>query len=347
MNGKPYEGMNGRHVNIPIFIPHKGCPHDCIFCNQKKISGETGEISPEQVREIIESHLATIEPGAFIEVAFFGGSFTAIEKRKQQAYLEAAYEFVQNGRAKQIRLSTRPDHIDEGILLLLQKYGVKTIELGVQSLDDEVLKLSGRGHDADAVYRSSRLIRDFGFHLGIQTMIGLPGDTREKAVETANKVAGLSPSFVRIYPALVIRDTGLEKMLQSGQYTPLTLEEATETCAELLKIYRRKQIPVIRVGLQASENINSSGDVISGPFHPAFRQLVESRLAFESVIHCIEVQSLENVDKIRITTGISHVSNVVGNRKSNLEKLKRIYGFKEIKVTGSPHMSDEVRIDKL
>ncbi|NLK88103.1 MAG: radical SAM protein, partial [Clostridiaceae bacterium] len=206
--------MSMKHVIIPVFVPHKGCPNDCIFCNQKKISGQISDMTTDRINEIIEEHLKTIDEGAFAEIAFYGGSFTAIEKGLQQGFLKEAYKYVTAGRVSEIRLSTRPDFIDEEILGMLGQYGVRTIELGVQSLDDDVLKASCRGHDASCVYRSCDLIKKMGFRLGIQTMTGLPGDTRERCIDTAKKVISLSPELVRIYPVLVIKGTGLEKLMK-------------------------------------------------------------------------------------------------------------------------------------
>lgn len=340
--------MKGRHVIIPIFVPHKGCPNDCIFCNQKKISGQTEEMTAEKVPEIIESHLATIGSDAFVEAAFYGGSFTAIDKDLQENLLKSAYEYVKAGSISEIRLSTRPDCIDEDILEMLKKYGVRTIELGVQSLDDEVLKASCRGHDAACVYRSASLIREKGFRLGIQTMTGLPGDTREKALYTAKQVISMSPDIVRIYPVLVIKGTPLERLLLDGRYAPMPLIEAVKLCAELLELYESHGINVIRIGLQTTENIRSGADsdVVAGPEHPAFRQLVESELARRRIEKMIEELKLAGSEMLLIKTGKENISNVIGQKRANIEYFRTKYRIGGVKVIDDGSSSSVIHVEK-
>ncbi len=322
-----------KHVIIPVFVPHKGCPNDCIFCNQKKISGQISDMTPGKVKEIVDEHLETINVDAFVEIAFYGGSFTAIDKELQESFLEEAFKYVTAGKVSEIRLSTRPDRIDWEILDMLEKYGVRTIELGVQSLDDEVLRASCRGHDSSAVYSACELIKKRGFRLGIQTMTGLPADTREKCIATAKKVVSLAPELVRIYPVLVIRGTGLEELMKAGLYKPQELEEAVEICAELLEMYERNGIKVIRIGLQPTDNIrDGSSDVAAGPFHPAFRQLVESRLALRRMEDNIISRGLGQAHEIIVHTGISNISNVTGQKRSNISYLRNKYGYRRIKV---------------
>ncbi len=336
--------MSAKHVIIPIFVPHKGCPNDCIFCNQKKISGQLEEMTTEKIPEIIEEHLSTIKQSSFVEIAFYGGSFTAIPKDVQESFLQQAYKYVSIGKVAEIRLSTRPDCIDEEILMMLKRYGVRTIELGVQSLDDDVLKASCRGHDANVVYKSSELIKSMGFRLGIQTMTGLPCDTREKCIDTAKKVISISPEIVRIYPVLVIKGTGLERLMESGRYKPQSLDEAVDICAELLKLYEDKGINVIRIGLQPTDNINegNDSDVVAGPIHSAFRQLVESRLALMRIEKIIIFEGLQKAKEIIIHTGIFNISHVTGQRKSNIHYLKNKYGFSNIKILSSAELSREI-----
>ncbi len=339
--------MTGRHVIIPIFVPHKGCPHDCIFCSQKKISGQMDDMVPERVPQIIETHLSTIRPGSFVEIAFYGGSFTAIDKDLQKSFLEKASAYLKDGRASEIRLSTRPDHIDYEILELLEQYGVRTIELGVQSLDDVVLKASYRGHAAADVYSAAGMIREKGFRLGIQTMTGLPEDTREKCLHTARQVISMAPDFVRIYPVLVIRGTGLERQYLDGQYRPQKLDEAVELCAELLELYEAGGINVIRIGLQASENISegAGSEVAAGPVHPAFRQLVESRLMLRKMEEMILSQKLTGIRCLTITTGASNLSNVIGQKRSNIEYLKKQYSIRDIKVKSDKSLQRQIVFD--
>lgn len=310
-------------------MPHKGCPFDCIFCNQKIISGQINEASEAEIRQTIESYLETSD-NAFVEIGFYGGSFTGISLGEQEWYLKIGYSYIETGKVKQIRLSTRPDYINETILDLLARYGVETIELGAQSLDEEVLKCSNRGHRIEDVQKAAKLIKDRGFSLGIQTMIGLPGDTREKAIITAKKVVQMGPDMVRIYPTLVIRDTFLQKMFQEGRYQPLSVDEAVEISAELLEIYEKNNINVIRIGLQPTDNIRESGEVVAGPFHPAFRQLVQSRLILNRMIDYIRGKRLFESTGIIIECSPKEISNIVGQKKINIEKLKEEFGFKKI-----------------
>ncbi len=326
--------MSERHVVIPIFVPHEGCPFDCIFCNQKKISGQKEQMSVEAMRDIIESHLETITPGTSTEIGFYGGSFTGIDRKLQLSYLSTAFEYVKKGSVSSLRLSTRPDYINEEILDYLRKYGVRTIELGVQSLDDAVLEASFRGHGAGDVYRASAMIMEKGFRLGLQTMIGLPGDTAEKDMYTARKIIGIGPEFVRIYPVLVIKGTHLHGLLLEGSYIPLTLEEAVGICAELLKAYDTAGIKVIRMGLQSSREISEGSEVAAGPVHPAFRQLVESRLALEKMEAGIEGLDLKDVREIIIVTGTANLSNTVGQKRANIACLKEKYAGLRIAVEG-------------
>ncbi len=306
-----------KHVNIPIFVPHKGCPHDCVFCNQKKITGQSADVTADDVKNTIEEHLSTIDINdAYVEVAFFGGSFTAIELDKQTELLEAVYPFVKSGKVNAVRCSTRPDAIDESILLNLQKYGVKTIELGVQSTDDEVLLKSGRGHKKDVVFSSSNLIKDYGFDLGLQMMLGLPGDTPEKSLKTAKDIKSLSPKCVRIYPTLVVDDTHLLEMYNNGEYKPFDLETTVHLCAKLLKMFYKEGIDVIRVGLQTTDNINEK--TVIGPYHPSLKELCESY-----IIRDLIEDNIKNItDDVIVLINPKNISKAVGNKKSNISYFK-------------------------
>jgi histone acetyltransferase (RNA polymerase elongator complex component) len=329
---------------IPIFIPHKGCPFDCIYCNQKTISGQVQEIKISEIYDIITSYVESAPKGTHIEVGFYGGSFTGIEKEQQIAYLKAAYAFVASGDIEGIRLSTRPDYINIHVLEYLKQYGVKTIELGVQSLDNEVLRISNRGHNREIVFDSSYLIRDAGFELGIQTMIGLPGDSKEKDLSTALSVLQLSPKIVRIYPTLVIKDTYLENLFLKGEYIPVSLENAVDICSDLLDIYESSGINVIRIGLQPTESINEGRDVIAGPFHPAFRQLVESKSYLNKIEMLILQNNIQKKDKFEIYTKEKYLSNVVGQKRQNITYLKNKYGFKDISVKVNENLKDKFNL---
>lgn len=242
---------------IPIFVPHLGCPNDCIFCNQKTISGEQKQVTKEDVANTVEYYLSSFkEENAYIEIAFFGGSFTGIDVDKQEELLSAAYEFIKQGKVNSIRLSTRPDYIDKEILKRLKKYKVTTIELGVQSSNDYILKRCGRGHTFEDVKNASKLIRRFGFTLGHQMMCGLPESTRLDELNTAKDLAKLKPKIVRIYPVLVLKGTKLAKEYENGEYEPLSCNQAVEICKELYYFFQSKKIQVIRMGLQNTETID-------------------------------------------------------------------------------------------
>lgn len=322
-----------RHYIIPIFVPHFGCPNDCVFCNQRKITGLSTNLTPKDAEEIIISHLNSFKENSFIEIAFYGGSFTAIDLEIQSKLLNVAYKYKKMGKVNEIRLSTRPDAIDELILSNLKEFQVDTIELGVQSIDDDVLALSNRGHQASDVYRATRLIKNYGFNLGLQMMLGLPGDTIEKSINTAKEFIRLKPECVRIYPTLVIKNTDLEKDYLNRSYKPLSMDGAIELCTILLMMFKLNDINVIRVGLQPTENIQLGKDVVTGPFHPAFRQLVES-----NIIKTILDNHLK--DNARLTAGKdliieshrSNISNLAGQKSSNIKYFKNRYSFKKIKI---------------
>ena len=229
--------MNMKKRIIPIFVPHRGCPHDCIFCNQKKITGVSTDMTSEDVRNIVDEYLTTIDKDASVEIAFFGGSFTAIDIDIQKSLLSVAKEYVDRGLVNDIRMSTRPDCIDEEILTMLKEYKVSIIELGVQSLDEDVLRDSIRGLHADEVFKSAKLIKDYGIQLGLQMMVGLPSDAERKCIETARKFIEMKPDCVRIYPTLVVKETGLENLLNAKQYSPFTLEESVQIVKKLLALF--------------------------------------------------------------------------------------------------------------
>ena len=314
---------------IPIFVPHLGCPNDCVFCNQKSISGQMKMITKKDVKNTIEFYLKNIrDKEAHIEVAFFGGSFTGIKPKKQEEFLEAAYEYIKMGKVDSIRISTRPDYIDKEVLKRLKKYKVQTIELGVQSANDFILEKSGRGHTFSDVKKASRLIRWNGFKLGHQMMVGLPESTRIDEINTAKQLIKLKPKMVRIYPVLVIKNTKLEKEFNNGNYQPIPLPQAVEVCKELYKMFTKKKIEVIRVGLQNTEEIsnpeNEESQVVAGPYHPAFRQLVEAGLWYDVILNKIKKLNVK-VKEVEVIVNPVDVNNVVGHKRENIVKLKDTY----------------------
>jgi len=316
-----------KHAIIPIFIPHLGCPHSCVFCNQRAITARSADVTEADVRRTAEEYLSTLSPDMEIEMSFFGGSFTGIPMERQSAFLKIAKEYKDAGRIQKIHLSTRPDYIDKAILDNLKYYGVDVIELGVQSFDEKVLALSERGHTKQAVYDACRLIKEYGFTLGIQLMTGLPGDSFVACMNSVNETIAIKPAIARIYPTVIISDTKLAKMYENGEYTPFSTDESIRTVKEMYKALTAAGIQVIRVGLKASALINEGSDskVIGGTYHPAFRQLVEGEIAKD----LIEAE-LKNTDKLTVFAGCKAFSNVIGHKACNKKYFSEKYPNKEI-----------------
>ena len=318
-----------RQYIIPIFVPHLGCPNDCIFCNQKSISGQKKSVTKEEAKEIIDNYLKSIkDEEAQIEIAFFGGSFTAIEKEKQEELLQVVYEYIKDGKVESIRISTRPDCIDKETLKRLKKYKVKTIELGVQSANDYILNRANRGHTFEDVKKASKMIRWYGFKLGHQMMVGLPESTRIDEINTAKSLVKLKPKMVRIYPVLVVKNTKLEEEYEKGIYEPLSIVQAVEVCKEIVRIFADKNIDIIRIGLQNTDEISEPGtknsEVVAGPYHPAFRQLVESAMWYDAIVSKIKKLNAK-VKEVEVSVNPIDSNNVIGHKKENVKKLKDTY----------------------
>lgn len=266
--------------NISIFIPHLGCPQQCSFCNQKTITGNQKQPTCDDVISAVETALR--KKGYEYEIAFFGGSFTAIDREYMLSLLKTAYAYVADGRVKGIRISTRPDCIDDEILDILKAYGVTSIELGAQSMDDEVLKANLRGHTAQDVENASRLIKSYGFELGLQMMTGLYLDTDEKAVETAKRIIALQPSTVRIYPTVVLKGTMLARLYEDEVFKPQTVDDAANLCTRLVPMFEDAGIKVIRLGLHASDDIKKNA--VAGAYHESFGEIVKSRYMLNRIL---------------------------------------------------------------
>lgn len=314
-----------KHAIIPIFIPHRGCPNDCVFCNQKAITARQADVTPADARNIIDSYLPTLEGRGLetIEVAFFGGSFTGIPMEDQSAFLAVAQEYKTKGLIDKIHMSTRPDYINEEILDNLIKYGADVVELGVQSFDPEVLAASNRGHSVEDVYRACDMIKSYGLELGIQLMIGLPKDNLESCLYSARETVRMEPSIARLYPTVVLNDTELLRMYERGEYEPLSTDEAVAITKEMYKIIASAGIKIIRVGLKSTDLINDSdsdrNQTVGHTYHPAFRQLVEGEIAREE----LEAQLLPYINKNAASAafysnGVSF-SNMIGNSRRNKE----------------------------
>lgn len=315
-----------KHAIIPIFIPHLGCRHDCIFCNQKAITAKQRPLTLKDMTGTIETWLTTLSDVPTVEAAFYGGSFTAIPMEMQSEYLRVASHYKKLGKIDKIHLSTRPDAINEKILDNLKYHDVDTIELGVQSFDENVLRLSRRGHDASAVYESADMIKAYGFELGIQLMIGLPGDSPESCLFSARETVKLSPQIARLYPTVVIENTELYEKCKDGSYTPLTEEEAVFRTKEMYKIIDSAGINIIRVGLKSSDLISPDALIGGGSFHPAFRQLVEGEIAKEFIES--HLKKVLEPAKIDVCSNAHSFSNMIGNsarnRKYFLEKYPHL-----------------------
>lgn len=333
-----------RHYTIPIFIPEIACPNRCKFCNQQKISGTFRQPGMDEVIAIIERNLSTIPAGSEVEIGFFGGNFTGIDPELQRAYLEHTRKFTEEGSVHGIRLSTRPDYIDHDRLKMLKSYPVKTIELGAQSLDEEVLKLSGRGHTVEDVIRASAMIREYGFELGLQMMIGLPGDSLEKSLATADQIIELGASCTRVYPTLVIRDTELEDHYRKGLYTPLSLEEAVSWTKEIVRKFEKVPVKVLRIGLHPSEGLLTGENLIAGPFDVSFGEMVTSALWLEDLQNWLQAKSIEHLieetsrkGKLLMEVAPRQINAAIGRNASNRKMLQEY--FVEVKFTANPGLN--------
>lgn len=329
--------MGKSHYIIPIFVPHEGCPHNCVFCNQNTITGNSTKVDSNFVKHTIEEYLKTIpRENRILEVSFFGGTFTAINIEKQSDLLKVAKQYKDLGIVNFIRLSTRPDYIDDEILQNLKKFSVDIIELGVQSLDKEVLTKSGRGHSALDVVNASNLIKQYGFTLGHQIMLGLPGDSLEKDINTTRQVINMMPDICRIYPSLVIKDTPMEKMFNMGIYKPYSLEDAVKIAKIVYGMLVSNEIKVIRVGLQPTEEISEHGDVVAGPFHPSFRELVEGSVLNDIVI---ETVPYDYHGELEILINSKDISKLYSNKKTIFNDTKKHFKTSKIKVTQDNHIT--------
>ena len=324
---------------IPIFIPHLGCPNDCIFCNQRRIASPRVP-SARDVREIIEQALVY---AAKPQISFYGGSFTCIDTKLQEEYLSAAFEYVRDGRADSLRVSTRPDAIDEEVLRRLRRYGVRTVELGAQSMDDGVLALARRGHTAEDVRLSSRMIKDAGLELVLQIMPGLPGADACADLQTAREIAALRPDAVRVYPVCVIKDTALCDMYERGEYLPLTPETAAERCADIWDVFNDAGIPVIRMGLNPTEEL-SGGAAVAGAYHPAMGQLVRSARLYKMAAERLD--GLGELESAVIWVQKGRLSDMRGQKNSNIAKLSARYPDAKIEIREAADQKEEIFVVK-
>lgn len=320
--------------NISIFVPHLGCPQQCSFCNQKTITGKQTQPTPQDVRNAVETALR--RKGYVYEIAFFGGSFTAIDREYMTQLLSVANEYIDGGRITGVRISTRPDFIDESVLDILKKYGVTAIELGAQSMDDQVLKANLRGHTSAQVAEASQLIKSYGFELGLQMMTGLYLDTDQKAIETAEKIIALGPDTVRIYPTVVLKGTYLAKLYEDEIYTPQNVDDAANLCTTLVPMFEKAGIKILRLGLHSSPDIKKN--MVAGAFHDSFGEIVKSRYMLNKIL-------AYPPDDYEIFVNSKSLSKLKSNQKRNIYFLME-KGY-NIKITVNDRLDvDELRIIK-
>lgn len=336
--------MKAKNSIVPVFVPHLGCPNDCVFCNQRRISGHISPADAETVKNAIEQAAALTPPGTKRQLAFYGGSFTAIPAAQQIELFEAAAPYLADGTISSIRLSTRPDAIDGAVLARLKKYGVTVVELGAQSMCDEVLRLSGRGHTAGDVEEASRLVKAAGFGLILQMMTGLPGDTDARSLETARRIIALKPDGVRVYPTVIVRDTALYDLWKAGRYAEHTVEDAVRVCARIAEEFDKADIPIIRMGLNPTEDL-SGGDAAGGAYHPALGELVRSRMMLNKALELLG--AVPEGGSIVLGVNKSDVSKMTGQHRCNISALKTQLGLKTVKIREANVKSGEITIISL
>ena len=332
--------MKTKPFIIPIFIPQEGCRHRCVYCDQPTISGASqASWSPSSIHEHVGSYLDNCDRYP-VQVAFYGGSFTLLPESRQRLFLEPVQEFLKQGRVHSLRLSTRPDAIEAGNLRFLQAMGVRTIELGAQSLCDRVLKAAARGHSSREVYEAARKVQQYGFEMGLQLMPGLPRDSRETFLRTVDKSIAFSPSFVRLYPTVVLSSTPLEHLYRKGHYMPLSLAQAVAWCKEAKNRFATAGIPVIRMGLQPTITLEQPGRIVAGPYHPAFGQLVLSSIWSDRISPVLKKASLQS-QRLSINAAPHQLAAIRGHRNDNLKKWLAEWNLISLETVASDQVGTE------
>ena len=333
--------MSARAYILPVFVPHLGCPHACVFCNQRRISGAERPATAGDVKNSITRAAAFLPKGGKRQLAFYGGSFTAIPAPEQEALLGAAKAALDRGEIDAIRLSTRPDAIDGAVLDRLKRYGVETVELGAQSMDNAVLRLSGRGHTAADVETASRLIKAAGFRLILQMMTGLPGASDESDTETARRLIALEPDGVRVYPTVIVRDKALYDMWRAGTYREHTVEDAVRVCARIVPLFDAAGIPVIRLGLNPTEEL-SGGAAAGGAYHPALGELIKSRILLDKARALLD--GIAPGSRVTIAVGKGKASQMAGQHRENLRRLTEEFQLAELKIREKTEADGEITL---
>jgi len=333
---------NHRPFIIPIFLPHAGCPHQCVFCNQTTITGVKQDIvSSETVDLLIDEFLEYKRPHRRpVQVAFFGGNFLGLKKDAIRRLLGHTMRFVKNGRVDSIRFSTRPDTIDREHLEIISDYPVSTVEIGVQSMEDRVLTLANRGHTAADTVTAVMRLKERGYTIGLQTMVGLPGDDEAGSFDTAQRIAELVPDFVRIYPTIVLEKSRLGRWYTQGKYNPWPLTRCVAHVKDLYLYYKKKAIPVIRMGLQASEDLEEGATILSGPYHPAFGHMVHSEIFMDMAAEVMENRSAL-ADTVTIKVHPRSISKMRGLKNKNVDALQKRFHIQSLKIVPDTSLPED------
>jgi histone acetyltransferase (RNA polymerase elongator complex component) len=328
---------------IPIFIPHRGCPHQCAFCNQVTITGNTSPFpSKEEMVRRINAYLSLKKDRTKpVQIAFYGGNFLGLQSKTIQSLLTETEKFIYSEKVESIRFSTRPDTIAEQQLDAIQKFSISTIELGAQSMDDHVLLKSNRGHTAEDTAKAAGLVRERGFKLGLQMMTGLPGDSEKRSLATAHQIADLLPDFIRIYPTVVLAGSPLAAWYRTGKYSPMSLYESVTLVKKIYQIFNRKSIPVIRIGLQASSELDNGENLIAGPYHPAFGHMVFSEIFLEQVENILKNEEGLREKNIAIHVHPRSISKMRGLKNRNINILKNNFQLKSIAVISNETFGED------
>jgi len=326
---------------IPIFIPHAGCPHRCVFCNQSSITGVDSKPPGISISDQVERFLKyKSKRRNFVQIAFFGGNFLGIKADEIKRLLAEAAEFVQAGRIGSIRFSTRPDTVDGHRLNMIKEFPVATIELGVQSMDDRVLSATQRGHTASDTEKAIQRLKQLNYEIGLQLMVGLPGDTPARLRASARRVARLRPDFIRIYPTVVLADSPLAKWYKNGRYTPLSLTEAVAEVKDIYGIFKKENIRVIRMGLQATEDLEKDSTMLAGPYHAAFGHLVYSAIFLDMAVAALKSHRTTG-GKVALHVHPRSISKMRGLENRNINLLKEKFKLKSVEVIPDASLDEE------